>query len=101
MSGEIEPSRELESRAVSDERKESENELVWKLLSEAGMVDIGPDEFPERIKEAKHVVLKRLTELLEETPGLDECQSAAYSLGALTQLETKLGVCARAIRSDK
>jgi hypothetical protein len=91
----------MEPSAVSDTRRESEKEQVWKLLSEAGLVDIGPDEFPKRIKEAKDVVLKRLTELLEATPTLDECQSAAYSLGALTQLETKLGVSAKPIRSDK
>ncbi|HKW25754.1 MAG TPA: hypothetical protein VJN48_08220 [Terriglobales bacterium] len=86
---------------MSDAQRESEKQQVWKLLSEAGLVDIGPDEFPKRIKEAKDVVLKRLTELLEATPPLDECQSAAYSLGALTQLETKLGVSAKPIRSDK
>jgi hypothetical protein len=76
---------------VSDAQRESEKEQVWKLLTEAGLVDIGPDEFPKRIKEAKAIVLRRLTELLEVTPGLNECQSAAYSLGALTQVETRLG----------
>lgn len=93
----------MEPGAVSDEQKQSENELGWKLLSEAGMVDIGPDEFPERIKEAKDAVLKRLTELLEATPGLDECQSAAYSLGTLAQIETRLGVplSSRPMRSEK
>lgn len=76
---------------MSDTQRESEKEQVWKLLSEAGLVDIGPYEFPERIKEAKDIVLRRLTELLEASPGLDECQSAAYSLGTLTQVETRLG----------
>lgn len=91
----------MEHRAVSDAQRESEKEQVWRLLSEAGLVDIGPDEFPTRIKEAKDVVLKRLTELLEASPTLDECQCAAHSLGALTQLETKLAVSAKPIRSDK
>lgn len=88
---------------MSDEHRESEREQVWKLLTEAGLVDIGPDEFPERIKEAKTIVLRRLTELLEATPGLNECQSAAYSLGALTQVETRLGppLSAKPMRSEK
>jgi len=36
--------------------QESEKERVWKLLSEAGLIDITPDEFPERVKEAKDLV---------------------------------------------
>jgi hypothetical protein len=93
----------MEPEAVSDAQRESEKEQVWKLLSEAGLVDIGPHEFPERIKEAKQIVLRRLTELLEATPGLDECQSAAYSLGTLTQVETRLGapLSAKPMRSEK
>ncbi len=88
---------------MSDEPKESEKEQVWRLLSEAGLVDIGPDEFPTRIKEAKDVVLKRLTELLEASPTLDECQCAAHSLGALTQLETRLErpLSSKPMRSEK
>ena len=88
---------------MSDEPNESEKEQVWRLLSEAGLVDIGPDEFPTRIKEAKDVVLKRLTELLEASPTPDECQCAAHSLGALTQLETRLGapLSNRPMRSEK
>jgi hypothetical protein len=75
---------------VSGAPKQSEKQGVWKLLSEAGLVDIGPDDFPERIKEAKDVVLRRLTELLEMTSDIEECQSTAYSLGTLTRLETTL-----------
>ena len=76
---------------MSDTQKKSEKEQVWKLLSEAGLVDIGPNDFPERIKEVKDIVLRRLTELLEATSAHDDCQSTAYSLGTLTQLETRLG----------
>ena len=70
--------------------EEPEKERVWKLLSEAGLVDITLDEFPERIKEAKHVVMGRLSELLELTTDTRECQSAAYSLATLKKLETKV-----------
>lgn len=93
----------MERKAVSDAQKESEKEQVWKLLSEAGLVDVGPDDFPERIKEAKAIVLRRLSELLQATSAFDECQSAAYSLGTLTQLEVRLGApqSTNLMRSEK
>lgn len=69
---------------------ETEKERVWQLLSEAGLVDIKLDDFPERIKEAKHVVMGRLGELLEATTDLQERQSAAYSLAMLKRLESTL-----------
>lgn len=71
--------------------EESEKERLWKLLSEAGLLDIPPDEFPERIKEAKDVVMERLSELLEVTNDVQERESAAYSLATLRKLETTLG----------
>ncbi len=49
-----------------------------------------PDEFPERIKEVKRVVTGRLSELLEMKAGVQERESAAYSLGRLKDLETTL-----------
>jgi hypothetical protein len=57
------------------------------VLSEAGLIDIPPEEFAERIKEAKHVVMGRLSELLEATSDMQERESAAYSLGTLKKLE--------------
>ncbi len=62
---------------------EFEKEQVWKLLSEAGLVDITLDDFPELLKQAKHVVMGRLSELLELTTDIQERQSVAYSLGTL------------------
>ena len=79
-----------EYRTVSGRDEESDKERVWKLLSRAGLVDITLDEFPERIKEAKHVVMGRLSELLELTTDIQERQSAAYSLATLKKLETTL-----------
>ena len=67
--------------------EESEKERVWKVLSEAGLIDIPPDEFAERIKEAKDVVMERLSELLELTTHIQERESAAYSLATLKKLE--------------
>jgi hypothetical protein len=49
-----------------------------------------PDEFPERIREIKSVVTGRLGELLEMNAGVQERESAAYSLGRLKDLETTL-----------
>ncbi len=69
---------------------ESEKERIWRLLSSAGLVDITLDEFPERIKEAKLVVMGRLGELLALTTDAQERQSAAYSLATLKRLETTL-----------
>jgi hypothetical protein len=57
------------------------------VLSEAGLIDIPPDEFAERIKEAKRVVMGRLGELLEVTTDIQERDSAAYSLATLKKLE--------------
>ena len=73
---------------MSRPHEESEKERVWRVLSEAGLIDIPPDEFAERIKEAKRVVMGRLSELLELTTDIQERQSAAYSLAMLKKLET-------------
>src|SRR5262249_11871737 len=80
-----------EWRAVSRPDEKTETERVWKLLSEAGLVDITLDDFPERIKEAKDVVMGRLSELLKVTTDIQERHSAAYSLATLKKLEKTLG----------
>jgi hypothetical protein len=72
---------------VSRPHEESEKERVWRVLSEAGLIDIPPDEFAERIKEAKHVVMGRLSVLLEMTTEIQERESAAFSLATLKTLE--------------
>jgi hypothetical protein len=76
---------------VSRSDKESEHERVWSLLLEAGFFDIPPDEFAERIKEAKHVVIARLSQLLQVTTDIRERESAACSLATLKKLETIIG----------
>jgi hypothetical protein len=72
---------------VSRPHQESDEERVWRVLSEAGLIDISPKELPERIKEAKAVVIERLSELLELTTGIQERRSAAYSLATIKKLE--------------
>ena len=81
---------------MSPQNEESEAERIWRLLAEAGFVDITIDEFPERIKEAKHAVMGRLGELLEVTTDIQERQSAAHSLATLKKLERKLGKSTKA-----
>ncbi len=49
-----------------------------------------PDEFPDQIRDVKHVVIVRLTEMLERKSNLRERESAAHSLGTLKKLETTL-----------
>ena len=71
--------------------KETDEERVWSLLFEAGFLDIRPDEFADRIKEAKHVVIGRLSELLQAASDIRERESAACSLATLKKLETTVG----------
>lgn len=63
---------------------------AWRELSEAGLVEIRLEEFTERIKDVKRVVVVRLRELLDLNSGTKERESAAHSLGTLKRLELKL-----------
>jgi len=63
---------------------------VWRVLSEAGLVEIRLDEFAERIKDVKRIVTRRLFDLLDFNTGVQERESAAYSLGTLKRLELKV-----------
>lgn len=56
-------------------------------LTEAGLVEIGPDQFPEKIRDVKRVAIGRLGELLELKTGLEEQRYVAHSLGTLKRLE--------------
>lgn len=75
---------------MSRDDDKPEEQQVWKLLAEAGLVEITLDEFPERIKDVKNVVMGRLSELLESKTGIQERESAAYSLGTLKNIEAAL-----------
>ncbi|MGA3091880.1 MAG: hypothetical protein ABSD75_25005 [Terriglobales bacterium] len=70
--------------------KESEDQKAWRVLSEAGLVEIRLDEFAERIRDVKRIVIVRLRELLDFDNGVKERESAAYSLGTLKGLELKV-----------
>jgi hypothetical protein len=79
---------------------ESEKQRLWQSLVEAGLLDIAPNQFAERIKDAKHVVMGRLGELLERRNNVQERESAAYSLATLRKLETTLSEGAKRHSSE-
>jgi hypothetical protein len=79
---------EAVSRSNSDE--ETEEQQGWRVLSDAGLVEIRLDEFAERIRDVKRIVVLRLRELLDFNNGIKERESAAYSLGTLKGLELKV-----------
>jgi hypothetical protein len=83
---------EVVSRSNSNPgpEEETEEQQVWRVLSEAGLVEIRLEEFAERIRDVKHIVTARLRELLDFNNRVQERESAAYSLGTLTGLELKL-----------
>lgn len=75
---------------MSRSDEESEDQRAWRVLSEAGLVEIRLDEFAQRIKDVKRIVIVRLRELLDFENGIQERESAAYSLGTLKGLELKV-----------
>jgi hypothetical protein len=75
---------------VNRSDEETEEEQAWRVLSEAGLVEIRLEEFAERIRDVKRIVMVRLRELLDFNTGIQERESAAYSLGALRGLELKV-----------
>ena len=75
---------------MSGSDEETEQQQLWRALSEAGLVEIRLDEFAERIKDVKRIVTVRLRELLDFNTAIKERESAAYSLGTLKGLELKV-----------
>ena len=75
---------------MSRSDEETEEQQVWRVLSEAGLVEIRLDEFAERIRDVKRIVIVRLRELLDFNSGIQERESAAHSLGTLKGLELKV-----------
>ncbi len=69
---------------------ETEEQQAWRVLSEAGLVEIRLEEFAERIRDVKRIVGVRLRELLDFDNSIKERESAAYSLGTLKGLELKV-----------
>jgi hypothetical protein len=71
--------------------EEDRSHRVRKSLAEARLVEIEPDEFPDRIREVKQVAIGHLGDLLlKNDTGLVERRSVAHSLGTLRRLEATL-----------
>jgi hypothetical protein len=59
-------------------------------LADAGLLDISPHDFHEKVVEAKRFVIDRLSELVKGEDHPEERYSLAYSLGALKNVEENL-----------
>lgn len=86
---------ETECRNVCPSGEKSDKQRLWISLLEAGLIDIPADDVPDRIKEAKAVVMGRLGELLQLQSNIQERESAAHSLATLKKLETTLSRTAK------
>jgi len=69
---------------------EDRSHRVRKSLTDARLVEISPEEFPDRIREVKQIAIGHLGQLLETESGLREPRSVAHSLGTLSRLEATL-----------
>jgi hypothetical protein len=81
--------------------EETRTQRVRESLTQARLVEIEVEEFPDRIKEVKHVAIGRLGELLERENGLQERESVAHSLGTLKRLEATLQTDARLPKASR
>lgn len=63
-----------------------------KSLADARLVDIGVEEFPDRIRELKQLAIGHLVDLLQKDESLREPRTVAHSLGTLSRLEASLQV---------
>ena len=70
--------------------EQDRSQQVRKSLADAGLVEIAPDEFADRIREVKQVAIGHLDELLKSDTGVGEHRSVAHSLGTLRRLEATL-----------
>jgi hypothetical protein len=72
------------------DRSNEQTQRVWKSLTEAGLVEIKLEEFPDKLKKVKHVAIGWLGELLERHTAVREREVVAHSLGTLKTLEATL-----------
>ena len=79
--------------------EEDRSQRVRKSLTDAHLVEIKPEEFPDRIREVKQIAIGHLGQLLETDTGLREHRSVAHSLGTLSRLEATLRADAQAEKS--
>lgn len=73
---------------------------LWQSLADAHLVEIAVEEFPDRIREVKRTVMARLGQLMHEHTDWRERESAAYSLGTLKKLESKLARAGKHVEEE-
>ena len=81
--------------------EEDRSQRVRKTLAEARLVEIAPDEFPDRIREVKQVAIGHLGELLKSGTGAREHRSVAHSVGTLRRIEATLRADADLQKSEQ
>jgi hypothetical protein len=81
--------------------EQNRSQRVRKSLADARLVEISPEEFPDRIREVKQVAIGHLGKLLETDAGLREPRSVAQSLGTLSRLEATLRTEAQTKRGSQ
>jgi hypothetical protein len=83
---------------MDSRNNQAKTQQVWKSLTDAGLVEIKIDEFPDKLKKVKHVAIGWLGELLERQTAVGEQEIVAHSLGTLKRLETTLRTEAPPVR---
>lgn len=81
--------------------EEDRSQRVWESLTDARLIEIEPDEFPDRIREVKQVAIGHLGKLLQEDANLREPRSVAQSVGTLSRLEATLRADAQLSKSPQ
>ena len=81
--------------------EENNIQKARQSLTDAGLVEIALDQFPERIKEVCHVAMGRLGELLERKNNIEEREHVARSVGTLKRLENKVEAKTREAKPEQ
>lgn len=77
---------------MSEGNESGKGSDLWNRLSQAGLTGVSPEDLSSRIQKARHVVIQRLHELLEESNRLEECESVASALGTLSELSRRVRI---------
>jgi hypothetical protein len=81
---------------VSKRNDSGKTSYLWNVLSQAGLIEIDPEDLASRIKTTRHLVVRRMQELLAERNERVERESAASALGILAELERRVRVKGKA-----
>lgn len=91
---------ELRSGNMTQADDKPGKQMLWQSLTDARLVEIAVEEFPDRIRAVKQAVIMRLSQLMREHTDWRERESAAYSLGTLKKLESKLARAGKHVEEE-